>query len=77
MFARILKNNPTAEVIYFIFDSYLASSLKSGERQIRLSEANSVIRVDIITENTNLSEQMKKFWPLSDNKVKFQRFTKS
>ena len=30
-FARILKNNPS-EVIHFIFDIYLDSSLKSGER---------------------------------------------
>ena len=76
-FARILKNNPTAEVIHIIFDSYLDLSLKSGERRIRLAEAKGVIRVAMINENTKVPEQMGKFWPLSDNKVKFQRFAKS
>ena len=31
----------------------------------------------MITENTQLPEKMDKFWPLSDNKVKMQRFSKS
>ncbi|XP_063687753.1 structural maintenance of chromosomes protein 2-like [Bolinopsis microptera] len=51
-FARILKNNPTAELIHIIFDSYLDLSLKSGERRIRLAEAKGVIRVAMINENT-------------------------
>ena len=31
----------------------------------------------MITENTHLPEKMDKFWPLSDNKVKMQPFSKS
>ena len=31
----------------------------------------------MITENTQLPEKMDKFWPLSDNKVKMQHFSKS
>ena len=31
----------------------------------------------MITKNTKLPEKMDKFWPLSDNEVKFQSFSKS
>ena len=76
-FARILNKYPTAQVIHVIFDSYLDSSLKSGERRIRLAEAKGVIRVARINKDTKVPEQMAKFWPLSDNKIKFQEFAKT
>ena len=51
--ASILKNNPSAEEIHLIFDSYLESSLKSGERCLP--------RVAMITKNTKLPEKWIKF----------------
>ena len=51
-FARIFKNNLSTEVIHFIFDSYIDSSLKSGDRWIRLAKGKAMI-----TGNTQLPEK--------------------
>ena len=72
-FVELIENQCMhAKRIDFVFDSYIACSVKDSERERRTQEKP--IEISVITEGTPLPIEMNTFWPSSDNKRKLQRF---
>ena len=60
----------TAKCIDFVFDCYIAGSVKNNERKRRKSQIPIVLS-DIANDN-QLPKDMDSFWPSADNKIKLE-----
>jgi hypothetical protein len=61
--------------LHVVFDSYLDSSVKGGERTRRAS-GKGAVDMAVITEDVPIPQQMDKFWPSSINKTALQHLTR-
>ena len=59
-----------AQRIDFVFDCYIAGSVKNNERERRKSKTPIVL--SDIANDTRLPKDMDSFWPSADNKVKLE-----
>ncbi len=61
--------------IRFVFDSYLESSIKSGERLRRAGGVGSVVRIEI-TKDVPIPHQLDKVWASPTNKIQLQQLAR-
>ena len=72
-FNRItLIKNQGANVVHFVFDSYIENSIKLSERLKRYKKT--AISFHVIYEDTDIPEQDKLFWGSNQNKTLLQNF---